>query len=93
MKARAEELSPGAVRFHHELVALEQNSNGVVARIKNHADGAEYTVRARYLLGCDGGRTVPGWSVSPTRAWVCSPRPRQHMFPPTCRRSREIRMC
>ena len=25
MKARAEELSPGAVRFHHELVGLEQN--------------------------------------------------------------------
>ena len=59
MKARAEELSPGAVRFHHELVALEQNSDGVVARIKNHAAGTEYTVRARYLLGCDGGRTIP----------------------------------
>jgi 2,4-dichlorophenol 6-monooxygenase len=59
MKARAEALSPGAVRFHHELVALEQNSDGVVARIRNHADSAEYTVRARYLLGCDGGRTIP----------------------------------
>jgi len=59
MKVRAEELSPGAVRFHHELVGLEQDSDGVVARIRNHDDGAEYTVRARYLLGCDGGRTIP----------------------------------
>jgi 2,4-dichlorophenol 6-monooxygenase len=59
MKARAEELSPGAIRFHHELVGLEQDSDGVVARIRNHDDGAEYTVRARYLLGCDGGRTIP----------------------------------
>jgi 2-polyprenyl-6-methoxyphenol hydroxylase-like FAD-dependent oxidoreductase len=48
-----------AVRFHHEPVGLEQNSDGVVAHIRNHADGAEYTVRARYLLGCDGGRTIP----------------------------------
>ena len=59
MKTRAEELSPGAIRFHHELVGLEQDSNGVVARIRNNDDGTEYTVRARYLLGCDGGRTVP----------------------------------
>ena len=59
MKVRAEELSPGAVRFHHELVGLEQDSDGVVARIRNNDDGAEYTVRARYLLGCDGGRTIP----------------------------------
>ncbi len=58
MKARAEELNPGRVRFHHELVGLEQESNGVSARIKNHDTGAEYTVGARYLLGCDGGRTV-----------------------------------
>ncbi|MBV8577122.1 MAG: FAD-dependent monooxygenase [Acetobacteraceae bacterium] len=59
MKARAEELNPGAVRFHHELVRLEQDSDGVSARIKNHDTGAEYSVRARYVLGCDGGRTVP----------------------------------
>jgi 2,4-dichlorophenol 6-monooxygenase len=58
MKARAEELSPGAVRFHHELIGLEQDRDGVSARIKNHDTGGEYTVRARYLLGCDGGRSV-----------------------------------
>ena len=29
------------------------------SRIKNNGTGAEYTVRARYLLGCDGGRTIP----------------------------------
>jgi 2,4-dichlorophenol 6-monooxygenase len=59
MKARAEELNPGAIRFHHELVKLEQDSDGVTAWIKNHDYGFEYTVRARYLLGCDGGRTIP----------------------------------
>ena len=59
MKARAEELRPGKIRFHHELIRLDQDDHGVTARIKNHNDGDEYTVRARYLLGCDGGRTIP----------------------------------
>src|SRR5208283_3906168 len=59
MKARAEELNPGAIRFHHELTKLEQDSDGVTAWIKNHDTGVDYTVRARYLLGCDGGRTIP----------------------------------
>ena len=59
MKARAEELNPGKVRFHHELIGLEQDGDGVTARIKNHDTGEEYTVRSRYVLGCDGGRTIP----------------------------------
>ena len=59
MKARAEELNPGAIRFHHELIALDQDENGVSARIKNHDTREEYSVRSRYLLGCDGGRSLP----------------------------------
>ncbi|MBW0000404.1 MAG: FAD-dependent monooxygenase [Verrucomicrobia bacterium] len=59
MKARAEKLNPGKIRFHHEVIGLEQDGDGVSARIKNHDTGSEYTVRARYLLGCDGGRTIP----------------------------------
>ena len=59
MKTRAEELNPGKVRFHHELIGLEQDGDGVTARIKNHDTGEEYTVRSRYVLGCDGGRTIP----------------------------------
>lgn len=58
MKARAEALNPGRVRFHHELMALEQNAQGVTARVKNHDTGEEYAIRAAYLMGCDGGRTV-----------------------------------
>lgn len=59
LKARAEELNPGRIRFHHELIELDQDSNGVSARIKDRDNGVEYTVRSRYLLGCDGGRAVP----------------------------------
>jgi 2,4-dichlorophenol 6-monooxygenase len=59
MKARADELNPGSVMFHHELVGLEQDGHGVTATIRNHDTGTDYRVRASYLLGCDGGRTVP----------------------------------
>lgn len=59
LKARAEELNPGRVRFHHELTRLEQDAEGVTAWIADRDNGTEYTVRARYLLGCDGGRTIP----------------------------------
>lgn len=58
MKAHAEALNPGRVRFHHELLWLEQDEQGVEACIRNHDTGEEYRVRAKYLLGCDGGRTV-----------------------------------
>lgn len=59
LRARAEALNPGHVRFHHELTRLEQDAEGVTAWITNRDDGSDYTVRARYLLGCDGGRTIP----------------------------------
>ena len=58
MKARAEALNPGKIRFHHELIDLEQDDEGVNARIRNHDSRTEYSVRSRFVLGCDGGRTI-----------------------------------
>ena len=40
LRARAEELSPGRVRFGHELLALEQDTAGVTATIRDNAAGA-----------------------------------------------------
>ncbi|MDT0343386.1 FAD-dependent monooxygenase [Streptomyces litchfieldiae] len=56
--ARAEELAPGTIRFHHELTGFDQDSDGVTAEVTDHGTGGSYRVRARYLLGCDGGRTI-----------------------------------
>jgi 2,4-dichlorophenol 6-monooxygenase len=58
LKARAEALAPGRVRFNTELVDLEQDADGVTAVVRDKSTGTDTTVRARYLLGCDGGRTV-----------------------------------
>ena len=60
LKARAEELSPGRIRFNHELVALQQDADGVRATVRDNGSGRHYTVGCQYLLGADGGRRVAG---------------------------------
>jgi 2,4-dichlorophenol 6-monooxygenase len=60
LKARAEELSPGRIRFGHELIDLAQDGGGVRALIRDRATGGEYVVESEYLLGADGGRRVAG---------------------------------
>jgi 2,4-dichlorophenol 6-monooxygenase len=56
LKAGAETLSPGRVRFNHELLQLEQDVDGVQALVRDNDTGEEYIVRCQYLLGADGGR-------------------------------------
>ena len=58
LKQRAEELAPGKIRFAHELVDFEQKSDHVLAVIRDHKAERTYEVRAKYMLGCDGGRRV-----------------------------------
>ena len=61
LKAGAERLSPGRIRFNHELLELEQDDDGVTrASSATTARGEEYAVRCDYLLGADGGRRVAG---------------------------------
>ena len=58
LRRRAEERAPGRVRFSHELLELTQDGDGVSGRVREVGTGREYTVRAQYALGADGGRTV-----------------------------------
>ena len=58
LRGIAELRAPGQVRFHHELVSFQQDDNGVDATIRDHANGTDYRVRARYLIAADGGKTV-----------------------------------
>lgn len=45
------------VRFDTEFLSLEQDADGVTARLRDRLRGDEFTVRARYLIGADGGRS------------------------------------
>ncbi|MEV5178031.1 FAD-dependent monooxygenase, partial [Streptomyces flaveolus] len=58
LRAHAERYDQATVRFHHELVGLEQDADGVTSTVLNRDTGTTYTVRSRYLLGADAGRTV-----------------------------------
>jgi 2,4-dichlorophenol 6-monooxygenase len=58
LKARAEALAPGAIRFHHEVTAIEQDADGVTVSVRDHDSETDYRIRARYVIAADGGRTV-----------------------------------
>lgn len=48
----------GQVRYNHQLVSFTQDEGGVTAVVEDRASGATYKVRAKYLIGADGGKTV-----------------------------------
>ncbi len=57
LKERAEELG-GDIRFGHEVTGYTQDAAGVTVNVLVRETGDTYSVKARYLLGCDGGRTI-----------------------------------
>ncbi|MFZ3119498.1 MAG: FAD-dependent oxidoreductase [Variovorax sp.] len=45
------------LKLRHKLVALTQDDQGVTATVQDLEHEREVTIRARYLVGCDGGRS------------------------------------
>ena len=45
------------IRFDTEYVGLTQDDDGVDVRVRDRVTGHEYTIRARYVIGADGGRS------------------------------------
>ncbi|MFJ3306303.1 FAD-dependent oxidoreductase [Streptomyces sp. NPDC086549] len=46
------------VRFDTEFLSFTQDPDGVTALLRDRVRGDEFTVRARYLIGADGGRST-----------------------------------
>ncbi len=59
LRARAEALSPGRVRFNHELLSLEQDDEGVNVLIRDNGDGRRVP-SALQLSDRRGRRTAGG---------------------------------
>ena len=57
LKEVAEETPNVAVRYGCELVDLAQNESGISV-VARSLDGSEETIRAAYLVGCDGGSST-----------------------------------
>ena len=58
LRRNAEARNPGRVRFATELVDFTQDEDGVLAVIRDLRSGAEHQVRADYMIGADGGKTI-----------------------------------
>jgi 2-polyprenyl-6-methoxyphenol hydroxylase-like FAD-dependent oxidoreductase len=56
LRERLAELG-GTVEWNRELVALEQGEDGVLAGVAPSPDGAVETIRAAWVVGCDGGHS------------------------------------
>ncbi|MEN3309758.1 MAG: 2,4-dichlorophenol 6-monooxygenase [Micromonosporaceae bacterium] len=46
------------LRFNTEYVSLVQDDDAVTATVRDRLRGDEYQIRARYLIGADGGRSA-----------------------------------
>jgi 2-polyprenyl-6-methoxyphenol hydroxylase-like FAD-dependent oxidoreductase len=73
LEARAAELG-GSVRWGQAVTGLQQNQEGVTVQVRT--DTGEQSVRARYLAGCDGGRSTVrklagiGFPGTPSTHWA-----------------------
>jgi len=57
LKSVAEQIPNLAVRFGHELLSHKEEPDRVVAEVRK-TNGENITIRARYMVGCDGGSSV-----------------------------------
>ena len=57
LKSIAERLPPVSVRYGCEFLDFEEDAASVTANVRSSA-GATSQIRARYLVGCDGGSSV-----------------------------------
>jgi 2,4-dichlorophenol 6-monooxygenase len=58
LRTHAEDRNPDGVRFGHQLEHLSQDLDWVYATVTDRRTGDTLRVRARYLVGADGGKTV-----------------------------------
>ena len=61
------------LRFGTEYLSHEQDADGVTATVRDRLRGDTYTIRAKYLIGADGGRSKvaedAGLPMGGQRAW------------------------
>ena len=53
----AEAQAPAELRFNSELIAVEQDADGVTATILDRVGGGETTIRSNYLIAADGSQS------------------------------------
>jgi 2,4-dichlorophenol 6-monooxygenase len=54
------------IRFDTEYLGLEQDSDGVTVTVRDRLSGQTYRIRAKYVIGADGGRSQVAQDVGLT---------------------------
>ncbi len=57
MLERARELGAD-IRFDHEVLSVKDTGEGIVAQVQPRGSDDSFEVRAQYVIGCDGARTI-----------------------------------
>jgi len=58
LKGEAEKRAPRKLLFNHEMVTFTQDADGVSAQVRDRADGSVGSVRTKYLIAADGGKSI-----------------------------------
>lgn len=58
MRQHLESLPSVQFKMNSELLGFEQNEEAVLATIRDLETGQDHTIEARFLVGCDGGRSL-----------------------------------
>ncbi|AOS64496.1 FAD-dependent monooxygenase [Actinoalloteichus hymeniacidonis] len=58
LRRHADERAPDRVRFNHVMEEFTQDEDGVTAVVTDRETGESQTIRARYLVAADGGRSI-----------------------------------
>ncbi len=58
MSKHLESVESVRVQTHCELVGFDQDSDSILATVCDLETGTQYEVEAKYLVGCDGGRSM-----------------------------------
>lgn len=58
LRARLRDHQTVQVRLRHDVFSIEPKSDRVVLRVENMASGRLKTAQARYVVGCDGARSL-----------------------------------
>ncbi len=48
----------GKIRLNTEFLRLDQDDDGVTAHVRDRLSGEEFTIRAKYMIGADGARSI-----------------------------------
>lgn len=58
LREYADSLGHGRLKYNCTLLDFTQDAEGVTARVEDRGAGETHTIRARYLVAADGGKTI-----------------------------------